>query len=189
MPIINSFIKEVYCVKGPNRIVYQRCLEVAMSWIGPDSVALITLEWLVLVKVSVRSDQCLCWGLWLSNGAYPDILHSLCLTHSHTQTKFFRVLQVSRSSKPGPYVKTEIIWAYKWKPTIDASTYLRLNECSSWLLFSVQVGSFDVMYFLLFLDNRNQLWSFLLYVVHKSSFSLHTGDALVFPHAIVRIHK
>lgn len=60
MLIINSFIKEVYCVKGPNRIVYQRCLEVAMSWIGLDSVALITLEWLVLVKVSVRSDQCLC---------------------------------------------------------------------------------------------------------------------------------
>ncbi len=57
---INSFIKEVHSVKGPNRIVYQRCLDVAMSWIKLGSAALITLEWLVLVKVSVRSDQCLC---------------------------------------------------------------------------------------------------------------------------------
>lgn len=90
MPIINSFIKEVHSVKGPRivRIVYQRCLDVAMSWIGPGSAALITLEWLVLVKVSVRSDQCLCWGLWLCNGAYPDILHSLCLTHTHTNIIF-----------------------------------------------------------------------------------------------------
>ncbi len=83
---INSFIKEVHSVKGPNRIVYQRCLDVAMSWIKLGSAALITLEWLVLVKVSVRSDQCLCWGLWLSNGAYPNIFHSLCLTHTHTHT-------------------------------------------------------------------------------------------------------
>jgi len=60
MLVFNSFIKEVHSFKGPNRIVYQRCLDVAMSWIGPGSTALITLEWLVLVKVSVRSDQCLC---------------------------------------------------------------------------------------------------------------------------------
>lgn len=32
----------------------------------------------------VSSDQCLCWRLWLSNGAYPDIFHRL--SRSHTQT-------------------------------------------------------------------------------------------------------
>ncbi len=104
----DSFIREVHSVKGPNRIVYQRCLDVAMSWIGPGSTALITLEWLVLVKVSVRSDQCLCWGLWLSNGVYPDILHSLCLTHTHTHT-YTNIIFRSPAGKPRPYVKTEII--------------------------------------------------------------------------------
>lgn len=85
-----------------------------MSWTWPGGGALISLGWLVVVKVLVSVLISVCVG---ASGCLMEHIQTSstdCLTHTRTQTSFIRALQVRHGSKPAElYANAELAVIFK----------------------------------------------------------------------------